>query len=223
MMPDEKKELFPVGDKPAGQQTSNVQPPRNEPVDQNRLQTMMAPRVSAGEPTASANARRGMEKGMTNRATLLSVQSRPMPVTERSAFEMEGIEDENGQKWHYHWFGNDPMRLFRAEQLGYEYVKNSDGEKMEMAGQVAMRTPLNDFLARKDVLNKQINPQFERAPREGFAGTGEAAGVDTEDRSRTKRAPFSTIAGEPIRGEVKDASGNIVPDAKITTSISKED
>jgi hypothetical protein len=222
-MTEENKNLFPVNDNPAGQQTTNQQPPRSEPVDQNRLQTMMGPRVPTGEPTASANARRGMEQGMATRATLLSVQSRPMPVTERSAFEMEGVADENGKKWHYHWFGNDPMRIFRAEQLGYEPVKTSDGKNMEMAGQVAMRVPYESYLARKDVLNRQINPQFERAPREGFAGTGEAAGVDTEDRSRTKRAPFSAIAGEPVRGEVRDDRGNVVPDSKITTSISKED
>jgi hypothetical protein len=217
-MPDEAE--APVSGRLAAQQTSN--PP--DAVDTRRVETMMAqPRVPRGEPTASANARRGMEQGLATRGTLLSVQSRPMPVTERSAFPDEGTPDENGQRWHYHWFGNDAMRLQRAYALGYEQVKTQDDKPMELAGQVAMRIPLEKYLERKDNLNRVINPTFERAPREGFAATGESAGIETEDRSRTKRAPFSAVANEPVRGEIKDQRGNLIPDAKIGSSLAKED
>lgn len=146
----------------------------------------------AGEPTANANARRAVETGKVRPGAgrLSAVRTRPMPVSSRTHFKDEG------EQYHYHWFGNDPMRIEYALSLGYEFVTGGDGKHLEAAGQVAMRVPYGDFAERKNIINQQVTPAAEAAPRQSFLALAESKNVEAEDQTRTHRGGFSTVASE---------------------------
>lgn len=154
-------------------------------------------RAGSGDPLANANARRGVERGLvTPDEVLVGVETRQMPVQSRTMFSDEGKADKNGKRWHYHWFGNDPMRLQVANQQGYEVVKGVDGKPMELAGQVAMRVDYDTWAQRKNHIQRTVTPARERAPRESFMQLAEQNGVEAEDKTRTHRGPMSSVAGE---------------------------
>jgi hypothetical protein len=159
--------------------------------------TVQTSRAASGDPLASANARRGMEKGLvTPDEVLVGVETRQMPVQSRTTFPNEGKPDENGKAWHYHWFGDDPMRLQVAKQQGYEVVKDSVGNPMKLAGQVAMRVDYDSFAKRKNHIQRNVTPARERAPRDSFMQLAEKSGVEAEDKTRSHRGPMSSVAGE---------------------------
>src|SRR5690349_19911553 len=74
-------------------------------------------RSSGGEPLANANARQGMtaERLAVERGEVLSnVETRPMPVSGR-------VNSGQQEGYHYHWFGDDAMRIQYAQNLNYEF------------------------------------------------------------------------------------------------------
>lgn len=151
-----------------------------------------------GEPTANANARRAVETGKSKiaGARLVGVRTRPMPVSSRTHFQDEGQEN------HYHWFGDDPMRIEYALSLGYEFVTDKEGKKLKAAGQVAMCIPYQDFAERKNIINTVVTPRAELAPRESFLALAEKQGVEADDQTRTHRGAFSTVVNEPNEKEI---------------------
>lgn len=164
-------------------------------------------RVSAGEPLASANARQGMTANRLNNErgdTLVAAEARPMPVSGRlHAGEQKGF--------HYHFFGDDVMRTEYGRSLGYEFADRdgnaSDYDKAaKMGGLVRMRTPMKDYLERKDRINRVITPQAERAARERFIQMGEGLNEDVQpfDATRSRQGPFSQVARRQGDGSFRE-------------------
>lgn len=158
-----------------------------------------------GDPLTNANARKGIEElNSVPRATLRNVVTHAAPVASR-------LHQNEKEGYHYHYFGDDTMRIEHGKALGYVFAdvfgEPCDYDKaFKVGGVVRMRILEAEYRQRKERLYRVEVPKRERAARENFLAVGESLNPDTqpEDLTRSHRGPFSAMAARQQDGSFKE-------------------